>query len=397
MIKGLVIKNFMLRSAWLLLGAAIAIALVVVIGYAGGWLMPAALFVACLFAVPLGAALIGLLPGVRELEITAAQALLKVDADLVAPARPSIEHRMRTCLWTIFHAVSGLVAGFVLFGLVPAAVVVIYHGFTGAPASLDDLVIARWPSALQVIAGIASLGGILIVLWALGWLAARLAFWALGPTSGDRLALAEARLAAEAQQVALARELHDGIGHALSVISVQAAGGRRTLPRDPAGVGRVLKTIEDTARLAQEELDSMLAMLRGTRAGRTPEPDLTAVGELIETHRRLGQQIIGDLELDSRQLPALVSRTGYQVLAEGLGNAHTHAAPGVVELRLDDVDEVLRVSVSSPYARTRRPSTGGRGLAGLTERVSVLGGRIDAGHHDGRWVLDARLPHGRRK
>ena len=114
-----------------------------------------------------------------------------------------------------------------------------------------------------------------LLAWLLGRLAARSAPAFLGPTAVDRLALAEARLAAEAEHTRLARDLHDGIGHALTIITVQTAAGRRVLEDDPATAARALAAAEEVARGALEELDSVLAALRdpGERTG--PEPGWT--------------------------------------------------------------------------------------------------------------------------
>lgn len=400
------ISRSALRGAWLMLGAAIAVALILVVEIVFGstvgqsaelrWPLGPQIGVT-LLAVPIGGALIGLLPGVRELQITAAQSLLGVDAELLAPSRPTAEHRLRTCVWTLSHAVAGLVTGVLVFAVLPLAVVLPVHQLTGWPAGLDEPVVDRLPAAVTLLGGVVLLAGVLAAVWALGAVAARCAPWALGPTSGDRLALAEARLAQEAQQVVLARELHDGIGHALSIISIQAAGGRRVLQAQPQQAGHALETIEETARTAQAELDQMLALLRDPSSRRHPEPDLDDANELIETHRRLGQQVEPELHLGDTPLPSLVSSTGYRVLAEGLGNAHAHGAGGPVHVRVDDADQLLTIQVTNRCdpPRRRRRSTGGRGLAGLAERVSVLGGSVESGAGPAQqWILAATIPHG---
>lgn len=392
------IKQTLLRGAWLMLGAAIAVALGLVAAFTFSWGSNLLMAVVAVAAIPLGAVLLGLLPGIRELEVTAARALLGLDGELVVPDRPTPAHRIRLCAWTVFHAVAGLVTGFLVLGLIPGAVMITFHGITGGPADLDDLAVSSLPGPVQAIIGIALLAVVLVGTWALGLLSVKLAPLALGPTSADRLLLAEARLAKESQQVALARELHDGIGHALSVISIQAAGGRRMISKRPDRAEQALDNIERAAAGAQAELDQVLGLLRNPHRARNSEPDLGQLGELVETHRRLGQRISLDLAAEPEGLPALVSRTGYRVLAEGLGNAHAHGAEGQIDVRVADAEQLLTITVSSPYRRkSRSRTTGGRGLAGLTERVRVLGGTVDAGPHLDRWLLEASIPHGRTK
>lgn len=392
------IKQFALRGAWLMLGAAIAVALALVAAFASSWgstLLIAAIGVS---AVPLGAALIGLLPGIRELEVTAARALLGFDGELVVPARPTPAHRIRLSAWAAFHAVSGLITGFAVFGLIPGGAVIAFHGVAGIPNGPEMRPFSSWPGPAETAFGISLLVVVLTAIWGLGLLAVRLAPLALGPTSADRLVLAEARLAKESQQVALARELHDGIGHALSVISIQAAGGQRMIAKSPERAGQALDNIQRAAAGAQAELDQMLGLLRDPKGARNPEPDLLGLGELVETHRRLGQRVTVEVTAEPHALPPLVSRTGYRVLAEALGNAHAHGADGEIDVAVSDVDEALQITVSSPYQPRRRGRTsGGRGLAGLTERVRVLGGTVDAGPHLDRWVLTASIPHGSRQ
>lgn len=397
------IIGFALRSAWLLLGAAIAVALVLVVSFAGGFglttpLDPTGAAVAVhAAAVIIGAGLIGLLPGVRDLEVTAAGALLRSSAELVSPTRPTLQHRLRTVAWTVFHALAGLIAGMLIFGGGPAAVVIGVQQLVPLSAEFGQLPAHDWPVAGQLALAVVLLVLIMVLLWAVGRFACWAAPLALGPTSADRLQLAESRLAKEAHQVALARELHDGIGHALSAISIQAAGGQRMLHRDTEATGRALTTIEDTARRAQQELDGLLGALREPGARRTPEPDLGQLGELIETHRRLGLIISDDVDLDTAELPGLVSTTAYRVAAEGLGNAHAHAGPGAVQLEITGTEGAVELIITSPRrAHRQRRSTGGRGLAGLTERIGVLGGTVDAGPAGEQWVLTATIPYGSR-
>ena len=127
-----------------------------------------------------------------------------------------------------------------------------------------------------------------------GALSARPVARLLGPTSADRLEVALTRLQAESEHTRLARELHDGIGHALTIIGVQAAAGRRALARDPDQAGSALSSIEDASRSALEELDDMLGLLRDTEAARSPEPDLDRLSTLVSRYRSAGMELVID-------------------------------------------------------------------------------------------------------
>ena len=227
-------------------------------------------------------------------------------------------------------------------------------------------------------------------------LAARAAPAFLGPTAADRLELAEARLAAEAEHTRLARDLHDGIGHALTIIAVQTAAGRRVLEADPATAARALAAAEEVARDALEDLDGVLAALRdpGERPG--PEPGVDRLPTLLAAHREAGLAVMAEID-DLPALPPLVSGTVYRVVAEGLANAQRYAGAGDIILRVEGGPGTVRVLGRQPAARRRRSAggTGGRGLVGVRERVAVLGGTVEAGPQDGRWRLRATIPVGR--
>lgn len=386
--------GLVLRTAWLFLGAAIGLAAVILAVSLAAVLDPYVpgddwtLYPACLAPF----ALLGLLPGVRDLEVTAARAMLGVTAELVVPSVPTARHRTRSVVWAVLHLVLGLAAAAALVGVVPGAAAIALSGLRG-----ERLTVGGWALPATTAGAALALGLALAVVagllaWALGVLAARAAPAFLGPTAQDRLALAEARLAAEAEHTRLARDLHDGIGHALTIIAVQAAAGRRVLAQEPATTARALVAVEDTARDALAELDAMLAALRdpGERPG--PEPGVDRLPVLVEAHRSTGLAVDADLA-DLGMLPPVVSGTVYRVVAEGLANAQQHAGAGPVSLRVAGAPGAVTVVVDNPRsAPTRGRVSGGRGLVGVRERVAVLGGTIEAGPQDGVWRLRAVIP-----
>lgn len=383
------------RFAWHMLGAAIGLALV---------LLVVSLLNAAVTGLPVGvvvvvvlaaAVALGLVPGARELEVTAARALLDVDAELVVPVRPRLAHRVRTATWVVVHLVTGMVVALGLFAALPAAVLIGIEAVTGrALGSGFTLPTTPAEVTLRLVACVAvGLLG-LVATWPLGVAAAALAGRVLGPTPHDRIETALARARREAEHTRLARELHDGIGHALTVVHVQAAAGRRVVAANPDAAAEALAAIEDTARSALAELDQLLAVLRDDGDDRASVALAPTLEDVVSAHRRAGLDLTARVDLPAG-LPALLGRTVQRIVTEALTNAHRHGAAGPVALTVGHDRDAVRIEVVNPVrpgARPPRRVTGGRGLSGVRERVALFGGTAEAGPDDGRWVLRATLP-----
>ena len=197
-------------------------------------------------------------------------------AELVTPRRLRSDHRLRNVAWVDLHVVFG--------GLAATALAL------GVPTAAADL---RWwwavPASLGLVAAVVLIGLLLY----------RLAPWFLGPTWRDRLDLAEQRLAREVEHQRLARDLHDGVGHALSAISLHAAAARRALARDRGDAASSLQLIEESARGALDELDTTLGLLRDGAVRARPEPGLEALDALVRTHRELGAVVRDWVDVDA--------------------------------------------------------------------------------------------------
>ncbi|MFG2105270.1 sensor histidine kinase [Micromonospora chersina] len=340
------------------------------------------------------------LAGSRALEIAAARALLAVD--LPEPAsghRIDRETRLRAALWIALHLFTG---GLVLFAAISAfpMALVFLAGLVGVDtgATADDDFGPFGPGH-PVAAGLAGLTLLVALGYAvagLGALAASMAPVLLGPAQAERIAALEARSARLAERNRLARELHDSVGHALTVATLQAGAARELLDTDPEFSRRALRAIEETSRRAMDDLDHVLGLLRETEDGRGPAPTvpqatLDGLDRLVADTRAAGLVVEPRVSGALGGLPAVVSREGYRIVQEGLTNAARHGR-GPVELRVAVPEGVLEIELVNGLRGARGPGGGGRGLDGMRERVLLLGGQLTAGPEGDRWRVRVTLP-----
>ncbi|WP_354639315.1 sensor histidine kinase [Kitasatospora camelliae] len=339
------------------------------------------------------AAVTALVPVVRVLEATAARALCAGAAGelAVVPSR-AWEARRRTAAWFVLHVLLGGVVAGMSLAIPPAVVTLLFFPVPEwrllwfGPDPLPSSVLAAGLVLLLVLAN-AGAGALL------AYAAPRL----LGPTPGERLAAAERRAVELAHRNRLARELHDSVGHALSAVTIQAAAAGRVLRSDPAVAAEALAAIEETARAAVAELDTVLGLLREEDRPEQPGggPTLAGLAVLLRQTERSGVTVAARFGPGLADLPEAVSREAYRIVQEGLTNVLRHAGPVDAALRLERRDGRLEVELTNPVgaARPSRPG-GGRGLRGIAERATALRGHCEAGPVDGGrgWRLAARLP-----
>jgi len=209
----------------------------------------------------------------------------------------------------------------------------------------------------------------------------------------------KARLAVAAERARIARELHDVVAHAISVIAVQAGSGRHTLKADPGRAHAAFGAIESTARQALVEMRHLLGLLRDENEPATaaPLPGMNSHAELIDQARGAGLSVSLHLDGEPRALPAGIDVAAYRILQEALTNARKHA-PGAhvtVRIRYAANHVELEVRDHGADAGIRRTTTegGGQGLIGMRERVALYGGELDAGPQpDGGFRVHTRLP-----
>jgi len=338
------------------------------------------------------AAVPAFLRGTRGLEIAAARALLGVDLPDPPPGPVARETRVRGALWYATHLVTGGLVATGLLVAVPMALVFAAGWFGVSTDATDGLRLGPldegdkgWLTAV----GLALLVALGYAVAGLGALAALMAPVLLGPSTAERIAALEARAAGLAERNRLARELHDSVGHALTVTTLQAAAAREVLDTDPAFARRALSAIEETGRAAMAELDHMLGLLR-SESPRAPQRTLADLDRLV-AEARIEVRLDRAGPLDG--LPAVVSREGYRIVQEGLTNAARHAGGQPVALRVAVSGGTLAIELSNPVA-DGATAGGGRGLAGMRERVAFLGGIMSAGREEGLWRVEVRLPTG---
>lgn len=406
------------RGVYLLLGGVIALPYVLLAAifvrmFADGGAPLPALTVLVAAAMVIGA-VPAFLGATRALEITAARALLGADLPDPAGRRIDRETRLRSALWFASHAVVGGLVALALLIALPMALMFVTQQIGVGDEALAGLRIGPidehdtgWLTAL----GAALLIGVVYLVAGLGALAAMLAPALLGPSQTERIAALEAQAARLAERNRLARELHDSVGHALTVTTLQASAARELLVRDPEFARRALESIEEAGRGAMQDLDYVLGVLRDRESPtpghgpREPHRTLADVDRLVADTRVTGVPVTLDVAGAVRSLPASVSREGYRIVQEGLTNAARHSGRHSVTVRIACTDSVLTIDMTNPLTGAtagvdrgadgtggRRDPRSGQGLAGIRERVALLGGRMTAGQVDGTWRLTVELP-----
>lgn len=336
---------------------------------------------------------------VHAMERHAARALL--DADIPPESAPSRSARMRGAAWYLLHLVTGGIATFALLGAVPLGVALLVWQVDRSELLRAPLgVLAELNPVLAVPLALVLVVVPAYVVAGLRALLRRAAGALLGPSAAERIAALEAGQRRLAARNRLARELHDTVGHALTVTTLQAAAAARAFDRDPAFARGALAAIEETGRAAVADLDRVLGLLRAGEDGEDRDDDapvrtLADVPALVAQARRAGVEVTLELPEPTAlaALAPVTSREAFAVLQEAVTNALRHGGRRLaVDVRVGDGG--LELCVHNDVAPTggwrRRGS--GRGLAGMRERVGLLGGAVTSGPADGGWRLRAHLP-----
>jgi signal transduction histidine kinase len=205
----------------------------------------------------------------------------------------------------------------------------------------------------------------------------------------------QARLAVAEERARIARELHDVVGHSVSVMTVQASAVRRLLEDDQVKEREALLVVEQTGREALAEMRRMVGVLRRPEEAPAlaPQPSLEHLDKLVAHAREAGLPVDVRIEGEPEPLPAGIDLTAYRLVQEGLTNAIKHARAGRAEVVIRYGGGHVELTVSDDGTGDGDGDRGGHGLVGMRERVSVYGGELEAGPKaGGGFRLRARLP-----
>ncbi|WJV50249.1 sensor histidine kinase [Streptomyces flavofungini] len=358
--------------------------------------------------VPLGV-VAGLVPAMRRAEGLQARLMLFPGAHARGAAGPhgaeptgpgvsvmpsaSWNERFRTALWLVLRIEAGSATAFVTWFLMGQTLALI--GATAQERTADPALFLPvlgegpwWTDALLVPVPLLVLLGFVV---AVGHFMTAVAGRLLGPSPAQRLAALEERTEQLLERNRIARELHDSIGHALTVAVVQAGAARATA--DPAFTERALEAIEDTGRHALEDLERVLRVLREDGQPGRRRPTLVDADRLLDSARTSGVQVEAEVTGPVDRLPGPVSREGYRMLQESLTNVLRHAGPVPVRVRVAAAESLLTLDVRNALAEPATPTgRGGSGLRGIRERATLLGGEAHTGPHEGDWRVRVELP-----
>jgi signal transduction histidine kinase len=197
------------------------------------------------------------------------------------------------------------------------------------------------------------------------------------------------------ERLRIAREVHDVVGHSLSVINMQAGVALHVLDKRPDQVAESLEAIKKTSKEALAELRTTLEVFRepGPDEPRAPRPGLGRLDDLVGALRSAGREIVVEQAApDLDRLPAAVDQAAFRIIQEALTNVVRHAGQAAATVRIDRTDSLLAVEVADS-AVGQAPLVEGNGIRGMRERARAVGGRLDIGRGTaGGVVVRAELP-----
>jgi signal transduction histidine kinase len=205
----------------------------------------------------------------------------------------------------------------------------------------------------------------------------------------------QARLAVAEERARIARELHDVVGHSVSVMTVQAAAVRRLLEPDQDKEREALLVVEQTGREALAEMRRMVGVLRRPEEAPAlaPQPSLEHLDQLLANTREAGLPVELRIEGTPTELPPALDTTAYRIVQEALTNAVKHSNAHRAEVLVRYGIGTVELVVSDDGRGNGDGGGGGHGLVGIRERVSVYGGELEAGPQaGGGFRLRATLP-----
>ncbi|WP_199040762.1 sensor histidine kinase [Glycomyces salinus] len=214
--------------------------------------------------------------------------------------------------------------------------------------------------------------------------------------SESEIAVREAQRRSVAEErLRIARELHDAVGHHLSLINVQAAAALRKLDRAPDhDTSGTLKIVSETSQMSLRELRAMVGVLREAGEGSPtgPGPSLGQLPSLVNAARAGGLDVAFTQD-GTAELPATVDAAAYRVVQESLTNVVRHAQAERAEVQVVIGTSTLAVRIADDGKAKAGKVLPGNGMAGMRERAESLGGTFDAGpREEGGFFVEATWP-----
>jgi signal transduction histidine kinase len=243
------------------------------------------------------------------------------------------------------------------------------------------------------------------LLFALGWLAGFVVRERAEQAEAAEARAAQAerdrdaamRIAVAEERARIARELHDVVAHAVSVMVLQVGAVRHKLPDELAEDREALGDVERAGRTALAEMRRLLAAMRpdGDEAELSPQPGLDSLDSLLQGIGRAGLPVRLHVEGDPVPLPRAIDLSAYRIVQEGLTNALKHAGAESADVTVSYRPDEVRIEVRDDGVGSTTSDGLGHGLVGVRERVKIYGGEMTAGPGtDGGFVLSTRLPLG---
>jgi signal transduction histidine kinase len=214
----------------------------------------------------------------------------------------------------------------------------------------------------------------------------------------ERERTAEAAREVAQERARIAREMHDVLAHAVSVMVVQAEAGPLFTRSDPDRTEQIFEVIASVGRGATDQLARTLDLLKGENdvGMRTPQPTVAEVPALVDLMQRAGLQVGLRTGGDSRPLPAEAEVAAYRIVQEAMTNTVRHAGAASADVQLDWQQDGLLITVTDD-GRTSASVThrsGGHGLVGIHERARACGGHAETGPgSNGGFRITAWLPY----
>lgn len=211
----------------------------------------------------------------------------------------------------------------------------------------------------------------------------------------ERLRAAQSELAERArtdERHRIAREMHDLVGHSLTVALLHLGSARLALDEDIEAAGRALAEAERATRNSLSDLRLTVGLLHRSDPGDASlTPGIADIPSLIDTYSNAGAEIEFDLRGEIDEIPASRGLAAYRIVQESLTNAARHGDGGPTAVHIEAANGTLTIAVRNrcrPHART----ASGTGISAMTERATALGGTLTAGSVAREWQMKAVIP-----